>query len=198
MECNKSSHLWGTVAGKHCSHAENVCDLNFSAPAVSMPLSPGPQFIFHITWSLGGAQLWLQASDTNVLSTDKRTHDLPCCGSSLWIDFINFAHSLWSHIIWCCSVLLKKNAAGSTLTFAPRSVGLRHHLQPASAASVRDRCYGERPWLAHMLIPSLNKVTQLTKWPSNEGTALHIDALFSKEDLHSNGVMNSRLTTDWW
>lgn len=108
MECNKSSHLWGTVAGQHCSHAENVCDLNSSAPAVSMPLSPGPQFIFHITWSLGGAQLWLQASDTNVLSTDKRTHDLPCCGSSLWIDFINFAHSLWSHIIWCCSVLLKK------------------------------------------------------------------------------------------
>ncbi len=134
---------------------------------------------------------------TQMFCQQTNTHDLLCCESSLWIHFINFAHSLLSHIIWCCSTLLK-NATGSKLTFAPRSAGLRHRFPPASAASVWDRFCGERPWLAHMLIPSLNKVTQLTKWPSNEGIALHIDALFSKEDLHSNGIMNSRLTTDWW
>lgn len=91
-----------------------------------------------------------------------------------------------------------------SLSFIMRSklqLAQNWHLHPdvlGCSVALCNRCCGERPWLAHMLIPSLNKVTQLTKWPSNEGIVLHIEALFSEEDLHSNGVMNSRLTTEWW
>lgn len=64
-------------------------------------------------------------------------------------------------------------------------------------ASVWDRCWGEQPWLARMQIPpfkqtdSINQMTALTKAPPR------ILMLYF-QDLHSNGAMNPRLTTEWW
>lgn len=44
--------------------------LKFSAPAVLMPLPPGPPLAFYNTRSVSGAQLWLKGGNINAPSTN--------------------------------------------------------------------------------------------------------------------------------
>lgn len=122
------------------------------------------------------------------------------CGTVVIPPFLYWCLCFFSRVVYPDSCKYQSNSTTNVadlLWLAHLQYFLLHIALEATSSNLHFNvglwrvCREEPPWLVYMLIPSLNQITQLTKWPPNEGIDPHIDALSIKDDLYSNDEMNS-------